>query len=142
MRRERHGSVTAGRGSDRRHVRIAAPADEVWSLAGDPARIHEWFPGIVGCTIEADTRVITTASGISIPEQIVTDDPLLRRFQYRITAPIVREHLSTLDVLDLGDDTSLVVYSVDADPATMALVLGGAAGNALEHLRRVLERSL
>ena len=46
-----------------------------------------------------------------------------------------REHLSTLDVIDLGDGTSLVVYSADADPSTMALVIAGAAGNALEHLR-------
>jgi hypothetical protein len=133
--------VSAGRGSVRRQVRIAASADEVWALAGDPARIHEWFPGIVGCSVDGATRVITTASGIAMPEQIVTHDPLLRRFQYRITAPVVREHLSTLDVLDLGDDTSLALYSVDADPATMALILAGAAGNALEHLRHLLERS-
>jgi len=132
-------SVTAGRGSLRRSVRIAVPASEVWALAGDPARLHEWFPGVVSCTVDGTTRQVTTASGISLPEQIVTDDPLQRRFQYRITAPIVREHLSTLDVLDLGDGTSLVVYGVDADPATMALVLGGAAGNALEHLRALLE---
>jgi len=133
-------AVTAGRGSLRRHVRIRVPADEVWALAGDPARIMEWFPGIVECTVDGTTRVVTTASGIAMPEQIVTNDPLQRRFQYRITAPIVSEHLSTLDVLDLGDATSLVVYSVDATPATMALILGGAAGNALEHLRRLLER--
>jgi len=132
-------SVTAGRGSLRRSVRIAVPASEVWALAGDPARLHEWFPGVVSCTVDGTTRQVTTASGISLPEQIVTDDPLQRRFQYRITAPIVREHLSTLDVIDLGDGTSLVVYAVDADPATMALILGGAAGNALEHLRALLE---
>jgi len=131
--------VTAGRGSLRRSVRIAVPASEVWALAGDPARLHEWFPGVVSCTVDGTTRQVTTASGISLPEQIVTDDPLQRRFQYRITAPIVREHLSTLDVIDLGNGTSLVVYAVDADPATMALILGGAAGNALEHLRALLE---
>ncbi len=118
---------------------MAVPAEDIWAVAGDPARVHEWLPGIVGCTVEGTTRVVTTASGVAMPEQIVTQDRLQRRFQYRITAPIVREHLSTLDVLDLGDGTSLVVYSVDADPATMALILGGAAGNALEHLRHMLE---
>ena len=122
-------------------MRVAVPADEVWQLAGDPARIHEWFPGIVDCTIDGTTRVITTASGISMPEEIVTEDPLLRRFQYRIALPIVREHLSTLDVIDLEDDTSLIVYSADADPATMALIVAGAAGSALEHLRDMLEGS-
>jgi len=80
-----------------------------------------------------------TGSGLPIPEQILTCDRLQRRFQYRITAPIVREHLSTLDVLDLEDGTSLVVYSADADPSTMALVIAAAAGNALEHLRDLME---
>jgi len=127
------------RASVRRHVRINRPADEVWAAIGDPARIAEWFPGIVSAQVDGDSRVITTGSGIPMPEQIVTNDPLQRRFQYRITAGLFREHLSTLDVLDLGDGTSVVVYGADASPATMALVIAGAAGNALEHLRTQLE---
>ena len=131
--------MTPPRGSVRRQVRIARPPDEVWAIVGDPARIQEWFPGIESSTVDGTTRVIVTGSGLPMPEEIVTNDPLQRRFQYRITAPMVREHLSTLDVLDLGDGTSLVVYSADADPSTMALVIAGAAGNALEHLRTMME---
>jgi hypothetical protein len=127
------------RATVRRQVRITRPPDEVWELVGDAARIPEWFPGIVAAVVEGDVRTITTGSGLPMPEQIVTVDALQRRFQYRITAPLVREHLSTLDVLDLGDGSCLVVYGVDADPATMALVIGGAAGNALEHLRDLME---
>jgi len=111
----------------------------VWPFIGDPGRISEWFPGIVAATVDGTTRVITTGSGIPMPEQIVTNDPIQRRFQYRITGPVVREHLSTIDVLDAGDGTSIVVYGADAEPATMALVVAGAAGNALEHLRTMLE---
>jgi uncharacterized protein YndB with AHSA1/START domain len=122
-------------------VRIACPPAAVWDRIGDPARIAEWFPGIVSATVEGTTRVIVTGSGIPMPEEIVTHDPLQRRFQYRITAPMFREHLSTLDVLDLGDGTSLVVYAADAVPATLALVIAGAAGNALEHLRTLMEGS-
>jgi hypothetical protein len=129
------------RGSVRRAVRIRRPADEVWAVIGDPARIQEWFPGIVDSTVEGDSRVITTGTGIPMPEQILTNDAIARRFQYRITAPIVKEHLSTLDVHDLGDGTSLAVYAADADPSTMALIIAGAAGNALEHVRDRLEAS-
>ena len=111
----------------------------MWKLVGDPGRIQEWFPGIVSSTVDGTKRIVTTGAGIPMPEEIVTNDPLQRRFQYRITAGIVREHLSTLDVIDLGDGTSLVVYAADADPATMALVIAGAAGNALEHLRDLME---
>jgi hypothetical protein len=132
--------MTPPRGSVRRQVRIARSPDDVWAMIGDPARIQEWFPGIESSTVDGTTRVIVTGSGMPIPEEILTNDPLQRRFQYRITGPMVHEHLSTLDVLDLGDGTSLVVYGADANPSTMALVIAGAAGNALEHLRSMLEQ--
>lgn len=133
--------MTAARATVRREVRIRRSAAEVWDVVGDPARVHEWFTGIASCTVDGTTRVVTTDSGIPIPEEIVTHDPLQRRFQYRITAPMVREHLSTLDVIDLGDGTCLAVYAADADPATMALVIAGAAGSALGQLRTEMEGS-
>ena len=127
------------RGSVRRFVRINRPADEVWPFIGDATRLPEWFPGIVDAQVEGDTRVITTGSGLPMPEQIITNDPIQRRFQYRLTGPMFKEHLSTLDVLDLGDDTCVVSYSADADPSVMALVIAGAAGNALHHLKAMCE---
>ena len=123
----------------RREVRIRRPADEVWAVVGDPARVQDWFTGIASSTVEGDARMIVTGAGIPMPETILTLDHIARRFQYRITAPIVQEHLSTLDVHDLGDGTCLAVYSADADPATMALLIAGAAGSALEDLRDRLE---
>ena len=127
------------RATVRREVRIARSAADVWALVGAPERVHEWFPGIESCTVDGDSRVIVTGSGIPMPEQILTCDPIQRRFQYRITAPMITEHTSTIDVHDLGDGTCLVVYSCDADPSTMALVIGGASGNALAHLRTLVE---
>ncbi len=131
--------MTALRGSIRREVRIAAPADEVWAWIGAPERLAEWFPGIVDASVEGSTRTITTGAGIPMVEDLVTIDRLQRRFQYRISGGLFREHLSTIDVLDMGDGTSLVVYGVDAEPAVMSLVIGGAAGNALENLKSMLE---
>ena len=131
--------MTASRASIRREVRIRRSADELWEWVGDPARLAEWWPGITACVVDGDSRTITMGSGLPMPEQLLTIDRLQRRFQYRITAPIFREHTSTIDVHDLGDGSSLVVYSVDAEPSTMALVIGGAAGNALQHLRSLVE---
>ena len=71
--------MTPPRGSVRRHVRIARPPDEVWERIGDPARIQEWFPGIVSSTVEGTTRVITMASGLPMPEEILTHDNVQRR---------------------------------------------------------------
>lgn len=120
----------------RREVRIAAPAEEVWQVVGRPELLHLWFPGVTACTVEGNTRVITTGAGIPMPEEIVTNDALQHRFQYRITAALFRNHLATVDVIDLGDGTCVVVYSTDAEPAVMALVIGGGTTGALEELKR------
>jgi hypothetical protein len=126
-------------GSIRHHVRIARTADEVWALAGDPTRLHEWFPGIVACQVDGNTRVITTGTGLPMPEEILVRDSTQRRFQYRITTPMFRHHRGTIDVLDLGDGTCVVVYSTEADPRTMALVIGGGTAGALDELKRQME---
>jgi len=123
--------VTAKRGSVRHAVRLRCRPDEAWELLGSPERVHEWFPGIVSCTVEGTHRVVVTASGIPMPEDLLTVDHTLRRLQYRITAPMFAEHLSTLDVHDLADGTCLIVYAVDADPSALALVIGGAARSGL-----------
>jgi len=127
-------------GSMRYHVRINRSADDVWALAGDPARLHEWFPGITSCTVDGATRVIVLGSGMPMPEEILVRDETLRRFQYRITAPIFRHHRGTIDVLDMGDGTCVVVYSTEADPRTMALTISGGTAGALDELKRQMER--
>ena len=126
-------------GSIRHHVRIDRPAPDVWALAGDPTRLHEWFPGIVACTVDGNHRVITTAAGLPIPEEILVQDDTQRRFQYRITTPMFKHHRGTIDVLDLGDETCVVVYSTEADPRTMALLIAGGAAGALDELKRQME---
>jgi hypothetical protein len=126
-------------GSVRHEIRIQRAATDVWALAGDPARLHHWFPGITSSTVEGTSRIIGMASGMSLPEEILINDPLQRRFQYRITAPIFTHHRGTLDVIDLGDDTCLVVYATEADPRTMALTIAGGTAGALDELKRQME---
>jgi uncharacterized protein YndB with AHSA1/START domain len=125
--------------SIRRQLRIDRPASDVWSLVGDPTALPRWFPGVADAQVDGTTRVITTDSGIPMPEEIVTNDRLQRRFQYRITSPIVRNHLGTIDVFDLGDGSSLVSYATDCEPDAMALMIGGATGAAVAELKRQLE---
>ena len=120
----------------RQQIQIDRPAADVWRVVGRPELLHLWFPGIVACTVDGNTRVITTGTGVPMPEQIVTNDSLQHRFQYSIRAPIFRHHLGTIDVIELGDDSCLVVYSTDADPSVMALVISGGTRGALEELKR------
>jgi carbon monoxide dehydrogenase subunit G len=129
------------RGTVRRELVFEVPADDVWAIVGRPERLAEWFPGVAECRFEGDVRTVTLNTGISLDEHIVTNDDLLRRLQYRIVGGFFTEHITTLDVIELGEARCLVIYSADAAPATMAVVLGGAMGGALEELRRQLEET-
>jgi len=126
-------------GSIRHHVRIARSAADVWQLVGDPARLHEWFPGITACAVDGRSRDVTLGSGMRLPEEILVDDATRRRFQYRITSSMVSYHRGTIDVLDLDDGTCVVSYATDADPRTMALTIGGGTAAALAELKRQME---
>jgi hypothetical protein len=77
-----------------------------------------------------------------MPEEILVIDNTQRRFQYRINVPLFKHHRGTIDVIDLGDETCLVVYSTEADPRAMALVIGGGTQGALEELKRQMESEL
>lgn len=120
-------------------MRIGRPADEVWALAGDPSRVAEWFPWIESCRVDGLERVVTLSSGLEVTERIVTLDPIQRRFQYEMKHPLCRSHLGTLDVIELGEGESLVVYGTEAQPATIALAIAGATDAALERLAAILE---
>ncbi len=126
-------------GSLRHEIRIDAPADIVWERVNDAANLHEWFPGMTACTLDGNQRIVSLASGAVLPEEILVRDSIERRFQYRITAPIFTYHRGTIDVIDLGDGTCEVIYSTDADPRTMALLIASGTRHALVELKRQME---
>lgn len=122
----------------RREVRIARSADDVWRVVGRPELLHHWFPGMSDCSVETvdgvTTRTVVVGAGIPMPEEILINDPIQRRFQYRLTVPTFTFHRGTIDVIELAPDDTLVVYSTDCTPDAMALVIGGATGGALDEL--------
>jgi uncharacterized protein YndB with AHSA1/START domain len=126
-------------GSIRHEIRIRRSADDVWARVRDAAGLHTWFPGLTGCQVDGNTRVIFLGSGMAMPEEILLIDDVQRRFQYRVTAPIFQFHRGTIDVIDLHDGTCLVVYSTEADPRTMALTIAGGTAGALDELKRQME---
>jgi hypothetical protein len=124
-------------GTVRRHVFIDSPADEVWALVGDPARLHDWFP-ITSCEVVGNKRWINLASGLRFEEDIITLDHDLRRFQYSIVNNlIVKSHLGTVDVIPDGPNRCMVMYGTDIDPEPMGLIIIGAAGAGLEKLQEI-----
>ena len=123
----------------RREIRIAASADDIWKVVGRPDLLHHWFPGMSDCTVQTvdgvTTRTIVVGAGIPMPEEILINDPIQRRFQYRLTVPAFEFHRGTIDVIELAPEDTLVVYSTDCIPNAMALVIGGATGGALDELK-------
>jgi len=118
---------------------IEAAPDTVFGVVTKPESIPEWFPGIVKAEVDGNVRTITTASGMQMPELIIANDPLLRRFAYRITAPLYKFHLGTIDVIELAPNRSLCIYSTTAEPDTLALIIAGGTLGALEEICRIAE---
>jgi hypothetical protein len=121
----------------RHERRIAVNADVVWSVITRSESIVEWFPGVVSCVVEGNVRTITLATGLEMSEEILVNDPLQRRFAYRITSPLFRFHFATIDVIALGEEDSLCVYSTSAEPDTLALLIAGGTVGALEQIQRI-----
>ena len=124
-------------GTVRRHAFIDSPADQVWELVGDPARLRDWFP-ITSCEVVGNKRWINLAGGLRFEEDIITLDHDLRRFQYSIVNNlIVKSHLGTVDVIPDGPNRCMVMYGTDIDPEPMGLIIIGAAGAGLEKLKEI-----
>jgi hypothetical protein len=126
----------------RHERRIATDADVVWEVIRRPESIPTWFPGIVSCTVEGMLRLITTANGMVIPEEILSIDHALRHFAYRITAPPYTFHLGVIDVFQIAPGDSLCVYSTTALPDTLALLIAGGTVGALSEIKRLAEESV
>ena len=123
----------------RHEIRIAAAPDEVWAIFTRPESNPESFPGIDSCTVEGNVRVIKTTIGLEMPEEILTNDPIIRRFVYRITSPVYRFHLGVIDVIEIGPNDSLCVYSTTAEPDALALIIAGATMGALAQIKHLAE---
>lgn len=136
--------------SVRRHLAIDAPAADVWRIVGAAERLSEWFP-IADTTVQDPPddaarsrgaiaqRWISLDSGLRFEEDIVTCDHDQMRFQYRIVNnPLITEHIATVDVLEDGPHRCIVVYSTDMEPGPMALVIVGAAFEAMHNLDRLV----
>lgn len=89
----------------RSHVRINCSADQVWAVVTDAGAISTWFSGIDTSTASGATRNCTATDGVAI-EEIVTNDPELRRFQYRIVGGGMRRSSPNLGTVDVFEDGS------------------------------------
>ena len=128
-------------GGVRYHIEIDAPVEAVWERIGDPSRLHEWFPDFSASPVEGTTRTIVSNSGVSIDEQILIVDPILRRIQYTLNLPILSQHHGTLDAIGLEDGRTLLMYTTDTEPRIMSLEIASATSRGLAEIKRQMEES-
>ncbi|VFA96929.1 SRPBCC family protein [Nocardia cyriacigeorgica] len=124
----------------RSHLVINRHPDAVWGLVRDVPGISRWFPAIVESTGDERRRTVTLQDGSRLEEAVVTLDDRLRRLQYRVVGGDlpVTDHLGTVDVFDIGDERTLVVYSTEIEPAELAEAFGPACADGLAGLRQAL----
>ena len=123
-------------GGVRYHIEIDAPVEAVWERIGDPSRLHEWFPDFSASPVVGTTRTIVSNSGVSIDEELLIVDPILRRIQYSLNLPILSKHHGTLDAIGLEDGRTLLMYTTDTEPRIMSLVIGSATARGLREFKR------
>ncbi|HUV57392.1 MAG TPA: SRPBCC family protein [Acidimicrobiales bacterium] len=123
----------------RQQRRINADVETVWDIVRRPESIPDWFPGIVSCTVNGRTRVIRTATGLEFSEEILTIDPLLHRFVYRVTSHPIQFHLGVIDVIAIAPRDCLCIYSTTAEPDVFALLIGGGTAAAVDEIKRQAE---
>ncbi|MBM7368075.1 SRPBCC family protein [Gordonia hydrophobica] len=120
----------------RSSVLLQHDADTVWAVVRDTSAVSRWFPAITSSSGEAHRRTVVLADGSTLVEDIVTLDDDLRRMQYSAVdgdLPIDR-HLGTVDVFDLGDGRSFLVYSTEITPDSFAGAFHSAIDEAVAHL--------
>lgn len=116
-------------------IMIDALPEDVWRVAGDPARIGEWLPALSGASLDGAERTCTTADGGIIRERIIEHSDAQRHYTYEIVEASlsVSSYRSTLAVDGHGEH-SHVTWTAEFEPADPAIEEEVAA--ALDELYR------
>ena len=96
-------------------LNLPVSADKVWQLVGGFLSLPDWLPFIASSEPAEGGRIrkLTTEDGASITERLQTFDDQARTYSYSITeGPFpVTDYLATLQVTDVGDNQTQVVWS-------------------------------
>jgi hypothetical protein len=108
------------------HVRIPAPADEVWPIVRDFGSIADWTPPITDAALDGEgvgaERTLTLADGGQVVERLEALDDEARTLRYSIVdGPLpVTGYEGTFSVAAIDDATCEVTwgstFAVDGAP--------------------------
>jgi Polyketide cyclase / dehydrase and lipid transport len=124
----------------RSEIKTRAKPSEVWSAIRDIGALHtRLVPGFVADTkLEPGARVVTFANGVTLREPIVTLDDEARRLVWTHDGGRARHYNGALQVSELGDGMTSVVWTADFLPDD----IGGYMSKAIEAGMAAMQQSL
>ncbi|MCC6831241.1 MAG: SRPBCC family protein [Thermoleophilia bacterium] len=125
-------------------VDVAVPPAAAWELAGDPARIGEWFTPVADLTMDGDVRRVTMRHGARLVERITERDAAARSYSYTVEEgiPGLASHHATIRVEDAPGGCRVVwrQHAAHQDPAyDIEARLSGVMAKGLASLKDRLE---
>lgn len=125
-------------------VDVAVPPRVAWALAGDPARVHEWFGPVAACEVTGDVRRATMGNGAVLVERLIDRDDLARSYSYTVVEgiPGLTSHRATVRVEDAPGGSRVLwrqTATSEVEGYDIEARLGGVMTAGLEALRDRLE---
>ena len=126
----------------RSEIKTRAPASEVWSAIRDIGALHtRLVPGFVADTkLEPGARIVTFVDGRVLREPIVALDDEARRLVWTAESERVRHYNAALQVSDLGDGLTSVVWTADYLPDDIGGFLSKAIEASMAAMQKTLDR--
>jgi hypothetical protein len=124
----------------RSELKTSASASDAWSAVRDIGALHtRLVPGFVMDTkLEPGARIVTFANGMVVREPIVTLDDEARRLVWTAEGGRTSHYNSALQVSELADGMTSIVWTVDFLPDEA----GGFLSKAIEAGMAAMQRSL
>ena len=126
----------------RSELKTPAPASEVWSAVRDIGALHtRLVPGfVVDTKLEPGARVVTFVNGMVVREPIVTLDDETRRLVWTAEGGRARHYNAALQVSELADGLTSVVWTADFLPDDIGGFLSQAIEAGMAAMQRTLDR--
>ncbi len=129
-------------GTIRSELKTRAPASEVWSAIRDIGALHTRLaPGfVIDTKLEPGARVVTFVNGVTLREPIVTLDDDARRLVWTAEGGRARHYNAALQVSELVDGLTSVVWTADFLPDDAGGYLSRAIEAGMAAMQRALDR--
>jgi hypothetical protein len=129
----------------RKEFEVPAPAAQVWQALRDFGAVHRKLATgfVTACELEEEgaVRRITFANGMQVCERLVTADDAALRLVYTATGGRASHHNASAQVLPLGPDRCLFVWTTDLLPDAMAPAIEQMMEAGVQAMRSTLTRA-